>query len=201
MIDDIEKTRWASADKLRNNMDAAKNMSSVRFPEYLFQVIDAAVAHALDGAAVPTHMEELESWLELNEPEILCETYEAAIHESYLQENFVDEEVRDWMCLDEGDTVTDSNRLDFAQSFLSRVLMDGPYEGIHCYRIVDSGGRAAVLGLATYGPGGQHGFEYDWWGVFPDWEAVCRLANERGYWVGGDLYGAEDQELLDFWKG
>jgi len=132
------------------------------FPDYLFPIIDAAVAHVLDGAPLPPHLEELESWLELNDPECLCENYTELVPKGLLEEKFVDDEVRERMCVDENSPLTDQDRLDFAKSFINKLLRDGPswgtFEGIHSYGIKDSRGRSALLGIRMYGPGGQHGF-------------------------------------------
>jgi len=171
------------------------------FPDYLSPIIDAAVAHVLDEAPLPPHLEELESWLELNDPECLCENYTELVPKGLLEEKFVDDEVREWMCVDENSPLTDQDRLDFAKNFIYKLLRDGPswgtFEGIHSYGIKDSRGRSALLGIRTYGPGGQHGFHWDWWGVFPDWDAVCRLASKKNYWLGAEL---EEKKLMDLWR-
>jgi len=170
-------------------------------PEEFSGVVDAAVAHVLDGCPLECSLEPLQSWIESNDLDGLCLNMEVCVHGDYLKQFFIDCDARDWMCLDDEEPLTDEHRLAFAKYFVSGMLEEGPSLAIHAYWLLDSAGRSAVLGVMSDGPGGQHGFAWQWLGVFPDWGGVRRLAAERGLWVGEELYELDETKVLQLWKG
>lgn len=128
-----------------------------------------------------------------------------ALKIDYLAElNFNDWELRAMIGEDEEEPVTDAERINYARDLITRIMSgdydDYFYPSVHTYSLTDRKMRTAVLGCKVE-VHGQAGAVPIWDGIFSSRDVYLSSLVSSGYWLGSDLDGLDDAQILAKWRG
>lgn len=175
----------------------------MEMPTHLIPVVDAAVAHAYGEGPAPEGLAELQEWIE-------SEDYDALVADAVewlaldlprlADVEFNDFTARDRLDLKPRTKLTDAMRLEAARLAIATAFeeADAYCDSIFSYRLTDSAGRVAVMGVTATSQG-QLGPAFAWLGVFYDEEGVRKAFAAAGLVPEGDS-DISDDAILGLWK-
>jgi hypothetical protein len=188
-------------------------MTSSTLPRNLWPIRDAAIRHALTGAAVPPNLHLLQEWLEgdgwdalidaWNEDEATCvnlkhlaygEFSDAALKNSlwFVCREPFSEDVTDAV-------ISDEIRMQYVRDLIDRYLFDPENSAsVHAYRLNQDSVESPVLGY-TLTSGGQAGPYPEFLGVFASRRHFIDHLKTTGYCLKEDIAALDNSAVLAMW--
>lgn len=175
-----------------------------QMPDQLRKVCAELVSHVHTGTPLPSTIEALHGWLEVEGwDELIADLDEGyAIKLGEIAEyRFRDSEVAADEGLESVDQVTDAHRIAYARHWVetASTCEDGYLAPtVHCFPLKGDDGREAILGV-TVEIHGQAGAVPVWHGVFKDRADFLDELRGCGYWLVSELPSLDDSHLLSRW--
>jgi hypothetical protein len=173
-------------------------------PYDIAAIRDAAIEHVVSGADVPEDLEYLQDWLMENCEDDLYQVADGdlAIPLRYLGTRLNDEDLRNAWELEPDAPITEEMRLKFARERLGLMAEDPDFDfcpGVRPFRIERADGQSAILAFGIRGYSFT-GIEFEWYGVFADWESVVQRMQGDDYVLVSALDAVSDEDLLAHWR-
>lgn len=167
-------------------------MVTIRMPDHLAEIRDAAINHALGKGPLPTNIEELYYWLFWESDEMNLEDFDFRLFLPLSRLDLSDAAICWELKLNRNAPINDTMRLQFARKEIARyVQYPEDLVSAHEAKIERKDGDSTLV-CCTVESMGQGGPHPTWHGFFPTQENFWGYLRETGY-----LYCADEPHIID----
>jgi hypothetical protein len=175
---------------------------NIALPEDLWALRDSLIDRVHANEPIPPEIDKIYKWLAVDGwDELVGEGTNEEMAFVILEFCPGEDELRDFLDLDESDEITDQMKIDYTREKISDATSgndDCDYPTIAYYSMQGGDGKSAVIGATLSIQ--QGGWDTEWDGIFLTSEFYIEYLKLAGVWLARDVEDIDDVSILRFWN-